>query len=36
LSACYGKAKLGEKIAEDGFEAIAGLQAEPILMPYSQ
>jgi alkylation response protein AidB-like acyl-CoA dehydrogenase len=28
--------KLGEKIAEGGFEAIAGLQAEPILMPYSQ
>jgi alkylation response protein AidB-like acyl-CoA dehydrogenase len=28
--------KLGEKIADGGFEAIAGLQAEPILMPYSQ
>jgi acyl-CoA dehydrogenase len=28
--------KLGAKIAEGGFEAIAGLQAEPILMPYSQ
>ena len=28
--------KLGEKIAEGGFEAIAGLEAEPILMPYSQ
>jgi hypothetical protein len=27
---------LGEKIAEGGFEAIAGLEAEPILMPYSQ
>jgi alkylation response protein AidB-like acyl-CoA dehydrogenase len=28
--------KLGEKIAEGGFEAIAGLEAEPILMSYSQ
>ncbi len=28
--------KLGAKIAEGGFEAIAGLKAEPILMPYSQ
>jgi len=28
--------RLGEKIAEGGFEPIAGLQAEPILMPYSQ
>jgi hypothetical protein len=28
--------KLGEKIAEGDFEAIAGLEAEPILMPYSQ
>jgi alkylation response protein AidB-like acyl-CoA dehydrogenase len=28
--------KLGEKIAEGGFDAIAGLQGEPILMPYSQ
>ena len=28
--------KLGEKIAEGGFEAISGLEAEPILMSYSQ
>ncbi len=28
--------KLGEKIAEGGFEAIEGLEAQPILMPYSQ
>jgi hypothetical protein len=28
--------KLGAKIAEGGFEPIAGLPAEPILMPYSQ
>lgn len=28
--------KLGEKIAEGGFEAIEGLDAQPILMPYSQ
>jgi alkylation response protein AidB-like acyl-CoA dehydrogenase len=28
--------KLGEKIANGGFEAIAGLEAEPILMAYSQ
>jgi acyl-CoA dehydrogenase len=28
--------KLGEKIAEGGFEAIADLKAEPILMPYNQ
>jgi hypothetical protein len=26
--------KLGETIAAGGFEAIAGLAAEPILMPY--
>jgi hypothetical protein len=28
--------KLGAKIAEGGFEPIAGLQADPILMSYSQ
>jgi alkylation response protein AidB-like acyl-CoA dehydrogenase len=27
--------RLGELIAEGGFEAIAGLESEPILMPYS-
>ena len=26
---------LGERIAEDGFEAIAGIEADEILMPYS-
>ena len=28
--------KLGETIAEGGFEAIAGIEAEAILMPYPQ
>jgi hypothetical protein len=27
--------RLGESVAEGGFEAIAGLEAEAILMPYS-
>ena len=28
--------KLGETIADGGFEAIAGIQPDEILMPYSQ